>query len=342
MIGPAVRLGVAMALRPLAVARRGAGAATDVLRIGVDGRGAPLGRAQRALHDAAAGLVDDAGLDPSDTGRWHDALDGVFALLGEPRPAPPAPPARPTEPTPPARPAPPAPEAPPTGPAVRIGADVAATPGGVVVRTPRYELIQYLPQTEVVRAVPLLVVPPPTHRHYLVDLGPGRSAVEHLVRHDQQVLALSWAAGAADDLAGCLDAVREALETCRRIARDPRVALMAVGAAEALVAEVAAAQPDRVIAVTVVAPPAPGTGPDAARAWLADELPVPEPLRRALTTPRPAPADAYRVADPLTPWWTDHAAWLAARSGDAHDAPPRLGGRGIHAVAPAPGEYVLT
>jgi polyhydroxyalkanoate synthase len=320
--GPAVRLGAALALRPLAVARRGAGAATDVLRIAVDGRGAPLGRAQRALHDAAAGLVDDAGLDPADAGRCRAALDGVFALLGGPRPDPPAPPA-------------------PAPPAVRIGADVAATPGGVVARTPRYELIQYLPQTEVVRAVPLLVVPPPTHRHYLVDLGPGRSAVEHLVRHDQQVLALSWAAGAADDLDGCLDAVREALETCRRIARDPRVALLAVGAAEALVAEVAAAQPDRVTAVTVVAPPAPGSGPDAARAWLADELPVPGPLRRALAAPRPAPADAYRVDDPLAPWRTDHAAWLSARSGDAHDAPPRLGGRGIHAVAPAPGEYVL-
>ena len=336
MIGPAVRLGVALALRPLAVARRGAGAATDVQRIAVDGRGAPLGRAQRALHDAAAGLVDDAGLDPSDAGRWHEALNDMFALLGESRPAPPARPA-PSTPQ-----APPTPPTPPAGPVVRIGADVAATPGGVVVRTPRYELIQYLPQTEVVRAVPLLVVPPPTHRHYLVDLGPGRSAVEHLVRHDQQVLALSWAAGAADDLAGCVDAVREAVETCRRIARDPRVALLAVGAAEALVAEVAAAQPDRVTAVTVVAPPAPGAGPDAARAWLADELPVPEPLRRALTAPRPAPADAYRVADPLAPWWTEHAAWLATRSGDAQDAPPRLGGRGIHAVAPAPGAYVLT
>ena len=40
-------------------------------------------------------------------------------------------------------------------------------------------------------------------------------------------------------------------------------------------------------------------------------------------------------------WWTDHLAWLVARSGPVQDAPPELGGRGMHALAPAPGAYVL-
>ena len=342
MIGTGVRLAAALALRPVAVARRGAQVATELLRIGTDGRGAPLARGRRAVRAAADGLVDDAGLGAADTGALHGALgevstavDEVLALLG----------IAPAFATP-ATSVPAAPSVPPVPPAprVRIGADVAATPGGVVVRTPRYELIQYLPQTEVVREVPLLVVPPPTRRHYLVDLGPGRSAVEHLVRHDQQVFALSWAGpgpageGTAD-LDAYVGAVHEALAACERIARDPRVALLALGAGEAIVAEVAAAEPERVTAVTVVAEPAPGTGPDGARAWLADELPVPEPVRRGLAGP-PGLAGAYRVPDPVQPWWTEHAPWLAARCGGAHDAPPQLGGRGIHTVAPAPGDYV--
>jgi poly(3-hydroxyalkanoate) synthetase len=40
-------------------------------------------------------------------------------------------------------------------------------------------------------------------------------------------------------------------------------------------------------------------------------------------------------------WWTDHLTWLTARSGPLQDAPPELGGRGMHALAPAPGAYVL-
>jgi poly(3-hydroxyalkanoate) synthetase len=40
-------------------------------------------------------------------------------------------------------------------------------------------------------------------------------------------------------------------------------------------------------------------------------------------------------------WWSDHLTWLTARSGPLRDAPPELGGRGMHALAPAPGEYVL-
>jgi poly(3-hydroxyalkanoate) synthetase len=40
-------------------------------------------------------------------------------------------------------------------------------------------------------------------------------------------------------------------------------------------------------------------------------------------------------------WWADHLTWLTARSGPLRDAPPELGGRGMHALAPAPGAYVL-
>jgi polyhydroxyalkanoate synthase subunit PhaC len=73
-----------------------------------------------------------------------------------------------------------------------VGRDLAATPGVVVLRTEQFELIQYAPQTEAVRSVPLLSVPPMVNRYYLVDLAPGRSLVEYLVKRGQQVFAMSW------------------------------------------------------------------------------------------------------------------------------------------------------
>jgi polyhydroxyalkanoate synthase len=73
-----------------------------------------------------------------------------------------------------------------------VGKDLAATPGAVVLRTDQFELLQYAPQTEAVRSVPLLSVPPMVNRYYLVDLAPGRSLVEYLVKRGQQVFAMSW------------------------------------------------------------------------------------------------------------------------------------------------------
>ena len=73
-----------------------------------------------------------------------------------------------------------------------VGENIAATPGAVVLRTEQFELIQYTPQTETVRTVPLLSVPPMVNRYYLVDLAPGRSLIEYLVQRGQQVFAMSW------------------------------------------------------------------------------------------------------------------------------------------------------
>ena len=62
-----------------------------------------------------------------------------------------------------------------------VGRNIAATPGAVVLRTEMFELIQYTPQTEQVRAIPLLIVPPTINKNYAFDLAPGRSLVEYLV-----------------------------------------------------------------------------------------------------------------------------------------------------------------
>jgi polyhydroxyalkanoate synthase len=73
-----------------------------------------------------------------------------------------------------------------------VGENVAATPGSVVLRTEVFELIQYAPQTERVREVPLLFAPPTINKYYVLDLAPGRSLIEWLVRQGQQVFAISW------------------------------------------------------------------------------------------------------------------------------------------------------
>ena len=74
----------------------------------------------------------------------------------------------------------------------RLGENVAASPGAVVMRTEAFELIRYAPATGTVLATPLLVVPPMINKYYVVDLAPGRSLVEFLVQQGVQVFTVSW------------------------------------------------------------------------------------------------------------------------------------------------------
>jgi len=62
-----------------------------------------------------------------------------------------------------------------------VGGNLALSQGSVVARTDVFELIQYAPQTAEVREVPLLFVPPTINRFYILDIGTGRSFVEHLL-----------------------------------------------------------------------------------------------------------------------------------------------------------------
>jgi polyhydroxyalkanoate synthase subunit PhaC len=518
--GPALRMAAALAVRPAALVRRGAGLAAELARIGAGvSRVAPepgdaryrdpawvdnpwlrrLAQVHLAADATADALVSDAGLAAVDERRlraaaaalsgalapssgpphpdvWRAAVDtgGASALRGARRFAADAttlPPA-------------------PAAAGFEVGAEVGATAGAVVLRTPVLELIQYLPQTELVHEVPLLVVPPVLNRYYLADLAPGRSIVEHLVRAGVQVFALSWrnpqGAHAHWDLDTYAEAVLGAMDAAEHITRTRRTSLMAFGAGATitsmLLAHLAAVGAQhRVAAVTLAGtvldgrstPSDPaaaraavaesertghldgrpllaelawrapgallwpravrsylfgGAGPSASEVlfWLTDTTRAPAALHRdlvdvAVRTPLAVPGaaslldtpldlakvdrDCYLVVgadDPLTSWrdaytavglfggacrfvlatggqaaslvhppgstdagfraadvaaggparwfgaaaeqpgswWTDHLAWLAARSGPHHDAPPELGGRGLHALAPAPGHYV--
>jgi polyhydroxyalkanoate synthase subunit PhaC len=92
-----------------------------------------------------------------------------------------------------------------------VGKNLAATPGAVVHREDSFELIQYAPQTNEVRSVPLLLVPPMINKYYVADIAPGRSLIEYLVAQGQQVFAVSWRNPEAEHGSWGLDTYAEAI-----------------------------------------------------------------------------------------------------------------------------------
>lgn len=530
--GAGLRMAAALATKPVTLTRRGAGLAAELAKIGVgaselepgpkDKRYADpawtenpllhrLVQAHIAAGGTAADLVEDAGLDwadheriqfavsnvvdalaPSNSllnpGLWQEArrtrgasvVSGVRRLVGDLATKPRVPSM--VEPD-----------------AFTVGEDVACTPGAVVLRTPVFELIQYLPQTPTVRETPLLIVPPTINKYYVADLAPGRSIVENLLESGQQVFLMSWRNPTEEHAAWDLDtygaAILDAMAACETISRRSSTALMAFCSGGIITSMLlghlaATGAQERVasvtFAVTVLDQAKAGTtgallDPDTARqaveasqkkgyldgrtlaevfAWLrpndliwsywvnnylkgrppkafdilfwnadttrmtaglhrdfidiavANALVVPNSTTMlgtpvdlskvdrdmyviagiadhlcawqscfrttqllggesrfvlstsghiaSLVNPPGNPKASFRVAPPAsrtpTPinadawlavaetvrgsWWPDHAEWLGQRSGDEVDAPAELGGRGLPALVPAPGDYV--
>jgi polyhydroxyalkanoate synthase subunit PhaC len=111
--------------------------------------------------------------------------------------------------------------------AFTVGENLAATPGSVVLRDEVFELIEYAPRTDMVRAAPLLFVPPTINKFYVLDLAPGRSMVEYLVAQGQRVFAISWrnptAAQGHFDFDTYATAVLEARDAVAEITKQPAV-----------------------------------------------------------------------------------------------------------------------
>jgi polyhydroxyalkanoate synthase subunit PhaC len=112
-----------------------------------------------------------------------------------------------------------------------LGRNLATTPGAVIRREDEFELIHYAAQTEEVRSVPLLLVPPMINKFYIADLAPGRSLVEYLVQQGQQVFVISWrnpeAAHGSWGLDTYAEAILTALDTACAVAASDQAQLLA-------------------------------------------------------------------------------------------------------------------
>lgn len=74
----------------------------------------------------------------------------------------------------------------------KVGVNIGITPRVVVLDTPIMQLVRYLPSTETVYEVPMLIVPPLINGSSILDLQPGQSLVEYLVGEGHTVYMVQW------------------------------------------------------------------------------------------------------------------------------------------------------
>ena len=140
-----------------------------------------------------------------------------------------------------------------------VGKNIAATPGAVIYRTEVFELIHYAPQTGTVYQRPVLVVPPQVNKYYALDLAPGRSMYEYLLKHRVQLFGISWRNPTGEqrdwDFDTYAKATIEAIDVVREVSGSPDVNIMGGclgGMTAAIVqAHLAALGDDRINSVTM-------------------------------------------------------------------------------------------
>jgi polyhydroxyalkanoate synthase len=111
------------------------------------------------------------------------------------------------------------------------GSTAERTPADVVYSEHRLRLLHYHPLVERPGPVPLLIVPSLINRYYLLDLAPGRSLVESLLRRGLDVYLLDWGAPVREDRFITLDHyitgyLRRAVQRMRALSGQERISLL--------------------------------------------------------------------------------------------------------------------
>lgn len=104
--------------------------------------------------------------------------------------------------------------------AFRVGHDVAATPGAVVLETPVCQLLQYRCPGPRVHERALLVVPPFVNRYYVLDLQAQDSFVRHALDQGLQVFMISWRNPQAGSVRGLEDYLRDGVLAALALVRE--------------------------------------------------------------------------------------------------------------------------
>jgi polyhydroxyalkanoate synthase len=105
--------------------------------------------------------------------------------------------------------------------AFEVGKDLALSKGAVIFKNEIMEVIQYSPASETTYARPLLIVPPQINKYYILDLSPGKSVAEYLIRAGFTLFTISWRNPTAKQrnwgLETYVKAVLEAVDVVREI-----------------------------------------------------------------------------------------------------------------------------
>ena len=138
---------------------------------------------------------------------------------------------------------------------------VGATPALEVHRENKWRLLRYEPRAAgPAYRTPLLLVPSLINRHYVLDLMPGKSFAEYLVNAGHDVFVIDWGTPGDEDRHLTFDDIVDgylgrAVRVAARRAGVPRVHLLGYCLGGTLAIVHAAARPERIASLCVLAAP---------------------------------------------------------------------------------------